>query len=345
MLVAALLGWLAPTPKFPPPRPALARSRLPRAPPPTAQLPNLFGKKEVVLEAVLDDEKTAQLFAWIARALQGEPEYNNLISAFQAIFGERPTARLIGLRDAAVAAAPAEDAPVGDPIGLMEREQMSLGAMGAGQWTGRWRTRPHALLDVRGFSDVDEWAKSLPRGARRTLAKSLAQNFTVTSKVIDGDAPAPHSSLAHFRCVVEHEARLLAKSPDAFFEALQVAISRYMGTTQQAGVIREYRDAETGRVLAFAHEVQKGRCMRGQWFYGTDAASKRYVWFHSVHELVRRAIESDGVDHADLGPSGSDSFTELKERYGFESVEDWHLVADYSGGFRHGDVESEFLWP
>ena len=124
-----------------------------------------------------------------------------------------------------------------------------------------------------------------------------------------------------------------------------MAISRYMGTTQQAGVIREYRDAETGRVLAFAHEVQKGRCMRGQWFYGTDAASKRYVWFHSVHELVRRAIESDGVDHADLGPSGSDSFTELKERYGFESVEDWHLVADYSGGFRHGDVESEFLWP
>ena len=191
---------------------------------------------------------------------------------------------------------------------------MSLGAMGAGQWTGRWRTRPHALLDVRGYGDVDEWAKSLPRGARRTRAKSLAQNFTVTSKVIDGDAPAPHSSLAHFRCVVEHEARLLAKSPDAFFEALQVAISRYMGTTQQAGVIREYRDAETGRVLAFAHEVQKGRCMRGQWFYGTDAASKRYVWFHSVHEVVRRAIGSDGIDHADLGPSGSDSFTELKER-------------------------------
>ena len=46
MIVAIVLGWLAPTPKFPPSRPALARSR-----PPTAQLPNLFGKKEVVLEA------------------------------------------------------------------------------------------------------------------------------------------------------------------------------------------------------------------------------------------------------------------------------------------------------
>ena len=49
---------------------------------------------------------------------------------------------------------------------------------------------PHALLDVRGYGDVDEWAKSLPRGARRTLAKSRGQNFTVTSKIIDGDAPA-----------------------------------------------------------------------------------------------------------------------------------------------------------
>ena len=206
---------------------------------------------------------------------------------------------------------------------------------------GALATRPHALLDVRGYGDVDEWA-SRCRAARGGRSPSLAQNFT-QSKVIDGDAPAPHSSLR--TSAASSTSTLLAKSPDAFFEALQVAISGYMGTTQQAGVIREYRDAETGRVLAFAHEVQKGRCMRGQWFYGTDAASKRYVWFHSVHELVRRAIESDGVDHADLGPSGSDSFTELKERYGFESVEDWHLVADYSGGFRHGDVESEFLRP
>ena len=51
MIVAIVLGWFTPTPKIPPPRPAIARSRLP-----TAQLPNLFGKKEVVLEAVLDDE-------------------------------------------------------------------------------------------------------------------------------------------------------------------------------------------------------------------------------------------------------------------------------------------------
>ena len=50
MIVAIVLGWFCPRPN-PPPRPAIARSRLP------TQLPNLFGK-EVVLEAVLDDEKT-----------------------------------------------------------------------------------------------------------------------------------------------------------------------------------------------------------------------------------------------------------------------------------------------
>ena len=63
----------------------------------------------------------------------------------------------------------------------------------SGQWTGSWRTRPHALLDVRGFSSVDEWVKTLPRGARRTLAKAKAQNFTVSSRPIHGDEPAPHS--------------------------------------------------------------------------------------------------------------------------------------------------------
>ena len=45
------------------------------------------------------------------------------------------------------------------------------GAMGAAQWTGRFRTRPHALLDVRDFNNVDEWVKTLPRGCKRTLKK------------------------------------------------------------------------------------------------------------------------------------------------------------------------------
>ena len=65
----------------------------------------------------------------------------------------------------------------------------------------------------------------------------------------------------------------------------------------------------------------------------------------------------------DLGPSGSDSFSELKQRYGFESVEDWrapassttshserrllsgaplhhrHAVADYRGPFTYCDAD------
>jgi hypothetical protein len=100
------------------------------------------------------------------------------------------------------------------------------------------------------------------------------------------------------------------------------------------GEIREYRDAE-GRVIAFAQENVKGRVMRGQWFYSTDAGATQFVWFHSVQSLVRRSIEDEGVDFADLGPSGTDAFSELKAKYGFESVADWHKVADYRGPFRY----------
>ena len=52
--------------------------------------------------------------------------------------------------------------------------------------------------------------------------------------------------------------------------------------------------------------IRKGRVWRGQWFYAKDEAARSYVWFHSVKDLVERAIESDGVDVVDLGPSGSD---------------------------------------
>jgi len=44
------------------------------------------------------------------------------------------------------------------------------------------------------------------------------------------------------------------------------------------------------------------------------------VWFQAVTALVARAIEDERIDVVDLGPSGSDAFTELKERYGFVTV-------------------------
>ena len=94
------------------------------------------------------------------------------------------------------------------------------------------------------------------------------------ARPIRGGEAAPHSSLAHFRCVAEHEVRLLAGSPEEFFDALNQSISRYIGSTSQAGEIREYRDA-SGRLIAYAHEVTKGRVIRGQWFYATDEAARR----------------------------------------------------------------------
>ena len=235
---------------------------------------------------------------------------------------------------------PTEDELMGAPLSRWEREEASLGAMGAGQWMGRWKTRPHALLSVMNYTSVEDWKATLPRGCKRTLKKANAQNYTIAHLPIRGNAPAPHSSLAHFRCVVEHEVRLIQVDEtdmNGFFNALAEAINRYVGTTQMTGEIREYRNAEN-KVIGFAHEVQKAKTLRGQWFYCTNEGSKSHVWFHSVQELVTRAIESNEgegrVDTVDLGPSGSDSFSELKARYGFESVEDWTEVADYvSGGF------------
>lgn len=228
--------------------------------------------QESAVASKLDEDRVKTLFAWLNRAFAGDGRYNNLVLAFGAVFGKdaedtpfgqslaemtnRPGVKeaISKLVDDALAQLPPEDEAVGQPFSLREREKGCLGAMGAGQWTGQWRTRPHALLDVRKFSSVEEWAKSLPRGSRRTLAKANEQNFSVVARPIYGDKPAPHSSLAHFRCVVEHEVRLLGA--DDFFGALQHAIGRYQNCISQGGEIREYRDAE-GRVIAFSQEVTK----------------------------------------------------------------------------------------
>lgn len=254
--------------------------------------------------------------------------------AVAAIFGDLPEgSQPVQMVAEALKLLPREEEPCGDPFSREDRERASLGAMGAAQWTGQFMTRPHALLTVTNFTSVDEWVAELPRGCRRTIARALAQNFTVTSKPILGYQPAPHSTLAHFRCVVAHEVRLLSWGAGGFLDALGEAVSRYIGTTRMTGEIQEYRNETTGQVIAIAHEVRKGSVIRGQWFYARDEAAKNYVWFHSVYELVRRAIEAEGVDVVDLGPSGSDAFSELKERYGFKSVDDWPAIADYQGDF------------
>jgi hypothetical protein len=232
------------------------------------------GEREVsvYLDSKLDDERVATLFAWVSRAFAGEPEYNNLMLAIAAIFGNLPdNSQPVEMAKEALKFLPPEEKPVGDRFSIEEREDNSLGAMGAAQWTGRWKTRPHALLELTNITTIDDWVKTLPRGCKRTIKKALAQNFTVTTKPILGDEPAPHSSLAHFRCVIEHEVRLLKNmyGEDAFFDALAEGVSRYVGTTRMTGDIREYR-SDTGKVIAIAHEV----CCR-QFYCGSILPSRR----------------------------------------------------------------------
>jgi hypothetical protein len=213
----------------------------------------------ILIDSTLNDEKVTSLFAWVSLAFAGQPEYNNLMLAIAAVFGNLPENSMpVQMVKRAMESLPDEEELVGDPFSIQEREDNSLGAMGAAQWTGRFKTRPHALLELHNITSVDDWVRSLPRGCRRTIQRSLQQNFTVTTKVIRGDQPAPHSSLAHFRCVVAHEVRLLSNmyGEDAFLDALAEAVSRYIGTTRMAGEIREYRNETTGRVIAIAHEVR-----------------------------------------------------------------------------------------
>lgn len=333
-------------------------------------------QQTIYLDPVLTDDRVTSLFAWISLAFDGVAGYDNLMLAMVAIFGanvpeqsEPKSMAKYALEQMANKSSSyssqsqqpqIEDSNVlmGAPLSQYEREENSLGAMGAGQWLGQWKTRPHSLLSITDFADADGWVKTLPRGCRRTLKKADAMNFTVTALPIVGSMPAPHSSLAHFQCVMEHELRLIAGVTDntdndddddnkqqdanAFINALLEAINRYVGTTRMTGTIREYRDANTNKVIAFAHEVQKGRVIRGQWFYATNDASKQYVWFHSVQDLVKRAIQNTDIDVVDLGPSGTDAFTQLKEKYGFISVDDWTEQADYLGPFyRHGGTSEE----
>lgn len=300
----------------------------------------------VVLDPTLTDDRVRSLFAWVSRAFDGEVEYDNMmLLGLAAVFGKNipPDSQPIKMLERAETMLEGEEVLTGAAISRFEREQASLGAMGAGQWTGQWKTRPHALLNVSNMTCIDDWINTLSRGCKRTLKKANSQSFTVTSKPILGNKPAPHSSLAHFRCVVQHEVRLIANvegDVQGFFSALAEAVSRYIGTTRMTGVIQEYRNAD-GKIIAFAHEVRKARTIRGQWFYADDEASKSYVWFHSVQELVKRAIESDGIDTVDLGPSGSDAFSELKAKYGFESIEDWPFYADYTSGPFYYDGQDE----
>ena len=220
----------------------------------------------VILDPSLTEERVASLFAWVSRAFDGEDEYNNLMLGIAAVFGMNLPldSQPLKMAERANKMLKGEEECTGARINRFQREQASLGAMGAAQWTGQWKTRPHSLLDVSNMTSVEDWKKNLPRGCKRTLKKANAQNFTVTSKPILSDEAAPHSSLAHFRCVVEHEVRLIANiegDVEGFFNALAEAVSRYVGTTRMAGVIQEYRNGD-GKIIAFAHEVRKAKTVR-----------------------------------------------------------------------------------
>jgi len=103
-----------------------------RIPPNLKSTTQLFQQLSVRVDDTLDDDKITALFAWIARAYAGDDEYNNLMIAIAAIFGDLPKdSEPVVMAEKALAALPkdAEEIPYGEPFSLYEREANSLGAM------------------------------------------------------------------------------------------------------------------------------------------------------------------------------------------------------------------------
>ena len=128
---------------------------------------------------------------------------------------------------------------------------------------------------------------------------------------------------------------------NTFGKVLAKAISWYMGTTRMVGSMWEYRNSGTGSAIGFAHKVAKGRMLRGQRFYCNNDGAMQCVWFHSMRDLVCRAIKDNRINVVDLGLSGSDVFTELKMKYGFDSVVDLPAAADYIDDFIYEEHQNE----
>lgn len=325
---------------------------------PQPRAASILDQGPIQLEARIDDDKVKSIFAWISRAIDGDELYDDIALAIAAVFGDLPKdSEPVRMVAEALDALPLDgNQPVGAAYSAEDREVASLGPLGAGQWSGQSEEIfPHSLLVVSNLTGIDQWQNGLPRTVRQNFRRAQkivgkGGNFSVTARPIHGGTPAPQSSLNHFRCIVEHQLRIQTRNTategwaDAFFGALCEAVERFVCSTRMAGTIHEYRrnvgpnDATgTGPVMAFLHEVHKGRTMRGQWFYATDEAASAYVWFHSVRDLVQRALEN-GADVVDLGPNGSDgnndAHAELKQKCGFSLVEDWPTIADYRGELR-----------
>lgn len=83
---------------------------------------------EVFVNTQLDDDKVTSLFAWVSLAFRGDPEYNNLMLAIAAIFGNLPpTSVPVQMAQKARNMLPPEEELVGDKFSIEEREYNSLG--------------------------------------------------------------------------------------------------------------------------------------------------------------------------------------------------------------------------
>lgn len=128
----------------------------------------------VIINTTLSDTNTKKLFAWIKCAFDYDESdkndayayyYNNIELAIAAAFGDNLPenslpAKLLQMAMKKEGLSEEKDAGkmkeweelvVGDEVGRRDRESASLGAMGAGQWTGQFMTRPHCKYTLFAY--------------------------------------------------------------------------------------------------------------------------------------------------------------------------------------------------
>mmetsp|Transcript_12604 Transcript_12604/g.26598 ORF Transcript_12604/g.26598 Transcript_12604/m.26598 type:complete len:261 (-) Transcript_12604:1337-2119(-) len=216
------------------------------------------------------------------------------------------------------------------------RREFSKGPMGL-RSRGR---KKHSVLCTKDLPNLEAYVKSLSSGAKRNIVKAdeelTKHNIYMTSR-INTPSHACRALPALMSVILSHESR--AWGHGHWIQALLDTFVRWLCIACMVGFIDEYWiDGEEGcnrKLVSFSHTVIKGNTLRGMWFYQTSGHHKKGIWFHVIKVAVERAILlRPVVQHVDIGPSrAGTSISQLKDRFGFKSIDDWAQECEYSGAY------------